>query len=543
MIDGAMKIPEPIIEPTISVVALNTPSLRSSVSAMTAFDTGARALATNRARSDARMLAQLTRKKSVADATADDEAPQGRLRRTLGLVDLTALGIGAIIGAGIFSSTGTAAAGGADHIGAGPALIVSYVLTAVACGFAALCYAELASMIPIAGSAYTYAYVTLGEFLAWIIGWDLILEYAVGNVAVAVSWSGYFQSFIAGFGLHLPTWMVSTINQARANPEIFTQAPHIGSLPIVFNLPALAIVGLLTVLLVVGIKESARVNSVIVAIKIVLVLGFIAVGTFWVQPANWHPFAPHGFSGVLAGASLIFFSYIGFDAISTTAEEAKNPQRDLPRAMIASLVICTVLYIAVTAVLTGMVPSRDLGVADPLALALQRTGMVRLAGVFSFGAVIAMTAVLLVFQLGQPRIFMAMARDGLLPSWAAKVHPRFRTPHVTTILTGVLVAVPALFFDINEMIEFTNIGTLAAFVLVSAGVLVLRYTEPDRPRPFRCPLVPFVPMASIFCCIALMLPLPRITWFRFVGWMAIGLVIYFVYGMRRSRLRLVAEKG
>ncbi len=361
------------------------------------------------------MLAQLLRRKGLGDITAEGEAQEGRLKRTLGALDLTALGIGAIIGAGIFSSTGTAAAGGGGHIGAGPALILSYLLTAVACGFAALCYAELASMIPIAGSAYTYAYVTLGEFLAWIIGWDLILEYAVGNVAVAVSWSGYFNSFLQGFGLHLPAWICSTINQARANPQILADAPHLGGIPIVFNFPAFAIVAALTVLLVIGVKESARVNSVIVVVKIALVLAFIAVGSFWVKPENWHPFAPNGFHGIMTGASIIFFSYIGFDAISTTAEEAKNPQRDLPIGMIASLAVCTVLYIAVTAVLTGMVPSAQLGVADPLALALQKTGNMRLAGVFSFGAVIAMTAVLLVFQLGQPRIFMSMARDGLLP--------------------------------------------------------------------------------------------------------------------------------
>jgi APA family basic amino acid/polyamine antiporter len=268
-----------------------------------------------------------------------------------------------------------------------------------------------------------------------------------------------------------------------------------------------------------------------------LVLGFIGIGAFWVKPENWHPFAPNGFRGIMSGASLIFFSYIGFDAVSTTAEEAKNPQRDLPRGMMYSLVICTVLYILVAVVLTGMVPWRELGVADPLALALQRTGNQHLAGLFSFGAVIAMTAVLLVFQLGQPRIFMSMARDGLLPKWASKVHPRFKTPHVTTILTGVLVAIPALFFDINEMIEFTNIGTLAAFVLVAAGVIVLRYTDPERERPFRCPLVPVVPALAMVCCIALMLPLPRITWIRFGGWMLIGLVIYFAYGMKRSKLR------
>ncbi len=482
------------------------------------------------------MFDQLMRRKALADVTSDAEAPEHRLKRTLTAVDLTALGIGAIIGAGIFSSTGTAAAGGGGHIGAGPALIVSYVLTAVACGFAAMCYAELASMIPIAGSAYTYAYVTLGELVAWIIGWDLILEYAVGNIAVAVSWSGYFKSFVEGFGVHLPAWLVSTVDQARANPDIIAHAPHLLGFPIVFNLPAVAIVALLTVLLVVGVKESARVNSIIVALKIVLVIAFIGVGCFWVAPANWRPFAPNGFHGIMAGASLIFFSYIGFDAISTTAEEAKNPQRDLPLGMIASLVICTVLYVAVTAVLTGMVPSSQLGVADPLALALQKTGMNKLAGVFSFGAVIAMTAVLLVFQLGQPRIFMSMARDGLLPPFAAKVHPRFRTPHVTTIITGVAVGLPAMFVDLNDAIEFTNIGTLFAFVLVSAGVIALRYLEPDRPRPFRCPGVPLVPILSIVSCVALMLPLPRITWLRFVAWLTIGLVIYFAYGVRRSRL-------
>ena len=483
------------------------------------------------------MLAQLTRRKPIAEATADGEGGEGRLKRTLGALDLTALGIGAVIGAGIFSSTGTAAAGGGGHIGAGPALILSYVLTAVACGFAALCYAEMASMIPIAGSAYTYAYVTLGEFLAWIIGWDLILEYAVGNVAVAVSWSGYFKSFVEGFGVHLPAWLCSTVNQAQAAPQILADAPHVFGIPIVFNLPAGVIVALITVLLVVGIKESARVNSIIVALKIILVIGFVAIGAFWVAPANWHPFAPNGFRGVMAGASIIFFSYIGFDAISTTAEEAKNPQRDLPIGMIASLIICTVLYVAVTAVLTGMVPSGQLGVADPLALALQKAGQTRLAGVFSFGAVIAMTAVLLVFQLGQPRIFMSMARDGLLPKFAARVHPRFRTPHITTIITGVAVGVPAMFVDINDALEFTNIGTLFAFVLVSAGVIVLRYTEPERPRPFRCPGSPVVPLLSMVSCFALMLPLPRITWYRFVGWLVIGLVIYFAYGRRNSRLR------
>ncbi len=485
------------------------------------------------------MLTTLMRRKSVADAMSAPDADEHRLKRTLGPIELTALGIGAIIGAGIFSSTGSAAAGSAGHIGAGPALIVSYAITAVACGFAALCYAELASMIPIAGSAYTYAYVTLGELLAWIIGWDLILEYAVGNVAVAVSWSGYFVDFLAGFGIHLPTWMTSTVDFAHAHPEIMANAPHLGGWAIVFNLPAGLIVALITWVLVVGVKESARLNTIMVALKLVLVIAFVAIGSCWVAPANWRPFAPNGFSGIMTGASIIFFSYIGFDAISTTAEEAKNPQRDLPISMIASLMICTILYVAVTAVLTGMVPSSELGVSDPLALALEKAGLGKLAGVFSFGAVIAMTAVLLVFQLGQPRIFMSMARDGLLPPFAAKVHPKYRTPHVTTIITGVAVGLPAMFVDINDAIEFTNIGTLFAFVLVSAGVIALRRYDPDRPRPFRCPGVPLVPILSIVSCIALMLPLPRITWLRFVVWMAIGLAIYFAYGRRRSRLARV----
>ncbi len=483
------------------------------------------------------MMDQLLRRKGVEDVQSDAEAPENRLKRTLGPLDLTALGIGAVIGAGIFSATGSAAAGGMGHTGAGPALIVSYVITAVACGFAALCYAELASMIPIAGSAYTYSYVTLGELFAWIIGWDLILEYAVGNIAVAVSWSGYFQDFLGGFGVRMPSWLCTTINHAHDTPGLLEHAPHVFGIPIVCNLPAFLIVFLLTIILIVGVKESARLNSIIVVLKIVLVLAFIAIGAFWVHPENWQPFAPHGFRGIMSGASTIFFAYIGFDAISTTAEEAKNPQRDLPIGMMASLAVCTLLYIAVTVVLTGMVPFAELGVPDPLALALQKAGLMKLAGFFSFGAVIAMTAVLLVFQMGQPRIFMSMARDGLLPAFAAKVHPRFRTPYVTTIITGVFVGVPAMFVDINDAIEFTNIGTLFAFALVSGGVIALRYLEPERPRPFRAPLVPLIPILSIICCVALMLPLPRITWYRFVGWLAIGLVIYFSYGIRRSKLQ------
>ena len=487
------------------------------------------------------MANRLLRRKGVDEASPDLESHTG-LRRTLGAVDLMALGIGAIIGAGIFSATGAAAAGDAQHSGAGPALVVSYLLVAVACGFAALCYAELASMIPVAGSAYTYAYVCLGELVAWIIGWDLMLEYGVGNVAVAVSWGDYFKSFLGGFGVHLPEWLSTTIDHARSTPGLLEHAPHLFGIPIVFNLPAGAIVALLTVVLVVGVKESAWLNSVMVLLKLILVVGFIAVGGFYVMPANWHPFAPNGFTGVMSGAAVIFFAYIGFDAVSTTAEEAKNPQRDMPIGMIGSLVICTVLYVAVTVVLTGMVPYHQLGVGDPLAHALQVAGLQKLAGVLSLGAVIAMTAVLLVFQLGQPRIFMSMARDGLLPPVVARIHPRFRTPHITTIVTGVLVAAFSMFVDISSALDFTNIGTLFAFVLVSAGVIVLRRTDPDRPRPFRCPLVPWVPLGAIVSCLALMAYLPGITWLRFVGWLVLGLIIYFLYSVKHSKLAAPSPK-
>jgi basic amino acid/polyamine antiporter, APA family len=489
------------------------------------------------------VLTALFRRKGVDAASADAEASENKLKRSLGVIDLTALGIGAVIGAGIFSAPGSAAAGAEGRLPAGPALVISYILVACACGFAALCYAELAAVVPVSGSAYTYTYVTLGEIVAWIIGWDLILEYAVGNVAVAVSWADYFKSLLAGFGLHLPPWLSTTLNHARETPGLFEAAPHLFGVPIVFNLPAGAIVALLTVLLVVGVQESSRVNSVMVALKLVIVVGFVGVGAFYVKPEHWVPFAPFGLRGIMSGAAIIFFAYIGFDAVSTTAEEAKNPQRDLPRAMMATLAICTVLYIGVTLVLTGMVPWQQLGVGDPLAKALQGAGLERLAGVLSFGAVIALTAVLLVFQLGQPRIFMCMARDGLLPAWAAKVHPRFRTPYVTTILTGVFVGVPAMFVDINEAIEFTNIGTLFAFVLVSLGVLVLRRTDPGRPRPFRCPGVPFVPIAAVLSCGVLMVYLPFVTWMRFVVWQVAGVALYFLYGRRHSRLRAQAAAG
>jgi basic amino acid/polyamine antiporter, APA family len=468
----------------------------------------------------------------------ESEAPEHRLRRALTAVDLTALGIGAIIGAGIFATTGAAVAGTLGRPGAGPALIISYLLTAIACSFCAFCYAEFASLIPISGSAYTYSYATLGELVAWIIGWDLIIEYAIGNVAVAVSWAGYFKELLRGLGIDLPAWLTTDYRTAHRSAEILANAPYLWGVPVIVNLPAIFIIALITFILVIGVKESSTFNSIIVMIKLAVVVGFILVGAFYVRPANWQPFAPNGWGGIATGAALIFFAYIGFDAVSTTAEEAKNPQRDMPIGMIASLITCTILYVMLTAVLTGIVPYSLLGTAEPLATALNAIHLEWAAGVVSFGAVVSLTAVLLVFQLGQPRIFFAMSRDGLLPRVFAAVHPRFRTPYVTTILTGVFVAAFAGFMDINEAVELTNIGTLFAFILVSVGIVILRSTEPNRPRPFRCPAVPWVPILGTLCCGYLMLQLPRLTWIRFIVWLFLGLMVYFLYGVEKSSLSL-----
>ncbi len=479
------------------------------------------------------------------------------LKKTLTAVDLVALGIGAIIGAGIFATLGAATSGSNGVPPAGPGVSVSIALTAVACGFCALCYAEFASLVPVAGSAYTYSYATLGELVAWIIGWDLILEYAVGNIAVAISWAAYFRQLVLGFGVEVPPWLAtdyrSTLLAARTvaqsgtaglTPEasVAYQAhlhhPVILGIPIVFNILAILITAAITVLLVRGVKESARFNNVIVVLKVVTLLFFIAVGAFYVKPANWHPFFPGGLHGVWTGASLIFFAYIGFDAVSTAAEECKNPARDMPRGIIGSLIVCTVLYIGAGLVLTGMMPFAQLqGVADPLAAALNYVHQDWAAGVLALGAVIAMTAVLLVFQLGQPRILMAMSRDGLLSPWFGKIHPRYRTPHVTTILTGVFVAGFAAVANIDEIVQLTNIGTLFAFVLVSVGIIILRVREPGRPRAFRVPLVPWTPLLGIGMCLWLMAGLPAVTWLRFILWLGAGLIIYFLYGIRQSRLR------
>jgi len=479
----------------------------------------------------------LFRRKSAADVLGDAQPTEHSLKRTLGAFDITMLGVGAIIGAGIFASFGQAAAGGDGLLGAGPALMLSYLLTAVACGFAALCYAEIAAMFPIAGSAYTYSYIAFGEVVAWIIGWDLTIEYAVGNIYVAASWADYLRSFLRGtLGVDFPAWLATDLQTAAKTPEIAAQAPHIGDFVVAFNLPAFFITALLTVLLVIGVKESARVNTGIVIFKVMLVLGFIVVGSFFVDKSNWTPFAPNGWKGVWTGASIAFFSYIGFDAVSTAAEETRNPQKDLPRGIIGSLVICTVLYIATAAVLTGLVPYQKLATADPLAHALELLGFPYLASFMALGAVVAMTAVLLAFQLGGTRVFFAMARDGLLPPAFSRVHPRFRTPYVGTIITGTVVALAPSLLTESQALELTNIGTLFAFVLVSLGVIALRLRDPDRPRPFRVPGYPVTPLLSAGCCILLMAGLPASNWWRFGIWLAIGLVIYLAYGRQRSRL-------
>ncbi|HWP37531.1 MAG TPA: amino acid permease [Gemmatimonadales bacterium] len=506
-------------------------------------------------------MSRLFARKSVAEIVTESAATPTTLRRALGKWHLTALGVGAVIGAGIFASTGTAIVGDEIRLGAGPAIVISFLLTGVACGFAALCYAEFAAMVPISGSAYTYAYASLGEIVAWIIGWDLIIEYAVGNIAVAISWAGHFRELLAHFGISIPAWLSIDYRTAHQAADALaggatdattvylasavTDAPRVFGLPFIINVPAVLIVLAITALLVYGIRESAVSNAVLVVLKVAVVLFFVVVGLFLIKPDNYTAhggFAPNGFAGISAAAAIIFFSYIGFDAVSTAAEEAREPARDMPFGIVASLIICTVIYILVALAMTGMAPWPRLGTAEPmltaLSLAQGNETLLNLSSlIVAFGAVFAMTTVLLVFQLGQPRIFFSMARDGLLPPWAARVHPRFRTPHVTTIVTGVFVAVFAAFANIDEVVELTNIGTLFAFVLVAIGILVLRRTDRDRTRPFRTPFVPVVPLLAIGTCLFLMFQLPWVTWVRFGAWLAIGLVLYLAYGFRHSRLR------
>jgi APA family basic amino acid/polyamine antiporter len=506
----------------------------------------------------------LFRRKSVSDLQAEALTDQS-LHRALGPINLTALGVGAIIGTGIFVLTGTVAAQNA-----GPAVVLSFVLAGVASVFAALCYSEFASLVPMAGSAYTYGYATLGELFAWIIGWDLILEYAVGAITVAIGWSGYVVSFLHDFGIdispslsaargteliHLSADLAAGL-KAKAGwvalaPGLTAQIQALGTDPAtcphvtaIFNLPAVIIIFIVTTLLVVGIKESANFNNFIVFVKVVVVLLFIFGAAHAVSAANWHPFIPastgvsghFGWSGVMTGAGIVFFAYIGFDAVSTAAQEAKNPQRDMPIGIIGSLLVCTLLYILVSAIATGVVPYTQLDVPDPIAVAADRAGMGWMGRLIKLGAIAGLSSVILVMLLGQSRVFYSMARDGLLPPVVSQVHPKFRTPWLTSIITGIIVAFFSAVFTVREAGSLCSIGTLLAFVIVSAGILVLRIREPNLPRKFKAPVVWFVAPAGAVSAIALMAALPLTTWIRLIVWFLIGIVVYFSYSVRQSKL-------
>jgi APA family basic amino acid/polyamine antiporter len=509
---------------------------------------------------------QLFRLKDLNKMINETHEEGHRLKKVLGPLELVLFGVGVIIGAGIFATVGTAAAGDAARPGAGPALILSFVITAIACGFAALCYAELASLVPISGSAYTYSYASFGELIAWIIGWDLMLEYCVGSIAVSISWSGYFNGLLHSIGVNLPMWATIDFRTAMQGftkaaalinsgtsldalaPNLHrawdavNAAPHLFGIPFICNVPASLVVLILTALLVRGIKESSAFNVVIVAIKLLVLAFFIVIGSHYIKPENWSPFAPNGFAGIKAGAAIVFFAFIGFDVVSTMAEETKNPHRDMPIGIIGSLIICTIIYILVAAVFTGIVPMPVLKEAmthekaEPLAFALQHINLGWAAIIVAVGSIAAQLAVLLALLLGQSRIFFSMSRDGLLPKVFSSVHEKFKTPHVTTIVVGVLVALVAAFTNIEEMVDLTNIGTLFAFVLVCFGVIILRVKEPQRPRAFRVPFNPLFPLLGVASCIFLMTGLPAITWIRFVVWLLIGFVVYFTYSFKHSAL-------
>ena len=459
----------------------------------------------------------LFRKKNV-EHMLHASAQGAGLKKALGALDLTFLGIGAIIGTGIFVLTGTGA------VQAGPALMISFLIAAVACCFAALAYAEFASTIPVAGSIYTYSYATLGELAAWVIGWDLMLEYGLATSAVSVGWSGYLQSLLSGFGLTLPAALTAA---PGAVPGVHT----------LFNLPAFLVMMAITALLSVGVRESTRINNIMVAIKVTVVVLVIAVGVFHVKPANWHPFMPNGWNGVFGAAAVMFFAFIGFDSVSSAAEEVKNPKRDLPIGIIASLAVCAVLYVAVAAVVTGIVPSQRFAhVGHPVSFALQVAGENWVAGFIDLGAVLGMLTVILVMSYGQTRIIYAMSRDGLLPAKLSKVHPRFATPFFTTWLVGIFFGMIGALVPLNVLAELINIGTLAAFSMVSIAVLVLRKTHPHLPRAFRCPGVPVLPVLAVGSCLFLMINLQPLTWVAFLVWTAVGLFVYFGYSRRHSRL-------
>ncbi len=474
---------------------------------------------------------RLFRRKRVADLQAEALTDHS-LRRVLGPLNLTTLGIGAIIGTGIFVLTGTVAAQNA-----GPAVVLSFVVAGIASIFAALCYAEFAALVPMAGSAYTYGYATLGEFIAWIIGWDLVLEYALGAVTVSIGWSGYVVSFLNSVGIHIPPELTA----ARGAAVTLADGSTVTAL---FNLPAVLIIAIVTTLLVVGIRESANVNNIIVVIKVAVVLLFIALAAQAVNPANWHPFIPentgireqYGWTGVMAGAGVVFFAYIGFDAVSTAAQEAKNPQRDMPIGIIASLLICTVLYIMVSGIATGVLPYTELDVPDPIAKVADAAGLGWISGLIKLGAIAGLSSVILVMLLGQSRIFWTMSKDGLLPPVVARVHPRFKTPWITSIVTGIGVAIFSALLTVREAGSLVAIGTLAAFVVVSVGILVLRIREPQLHRPFKAPVIWFTAPMGALSALYLMVSLPWSTWLRLIIWFGIGLVIYALYGYRHSRV-------
>lgn len=502
------------------------------------------------------------RRKNLDKMISDVESRKEKLKRVLSAFDLTVLGIGAIIGAGIFTLAGTAAAGSDGHVGAGPGLILSFVLAGIICALTALCYAEFASMIPIAGSSYTYTYTTLGEFVAWMMGWTLLLGLGIGNIAIVCGWSGYLFELLKGYQafLHLPDWLVNpplwlsfdyyTASSIYESSGVQPDFPMLFGIPLSVNVPAVFIVIITTILLYIGIQESAKIATAMVLLKLAVIIFFIIFGAFYITPANWVPFLPNGFPGVAIGAFLVTFAYVGFDIISTTAEETKNPSKDLPIGIIASLIICTIIYILVAAVLTGMEPWNEIDTHAPIAAAMNHIGKNWVAGIISIGAVVGLFSVILVQLLGLSRILFAISRDGLLPKIFSKIHPKFKTPHIATVFTGIITIIGTLFFDINKSAELANIGVLTAFAIVCLGIIVLRKTDPDRHRPFKVPFSPLLPALGVLLNLFLILytffnPTSPLTYtlIFYCGWTTAGLLIYIFYGSKNSVLKAELEEA